>query len=94
LNSSNSNRMVEVARKEGVPAYLVPDETQLDPAWLEGAEAVGVSSGASAPEVLVERLLKRLADLGFDRLETREVTLEDVTFSLPPWLRAEENAVG
>jgi 4-hydroxy-3-methylbut-2-enyl diphosphate reductase len=92
LNSSNSNRMVEVARKEGVPAYLVPDETQLDPAWLEGAQSVGVSSGASAPEVLVDRLLKRLADLGFDKLETREVTQEDVTFSLPPWLRAGADA--
>ena len=90
LNSSNSNRMVEVARKAGVPAYLVPDESQLDPAWLEGASSVGVSSGASAPEVLVDRLLQRLAQLGFDRVETREVTSEAVTFSLPPWLRAEE----
>jgi 4-hydroxy-3-methylbut-2-enyl diphosphate reductase len=94
LNSSNSNRMVEVARTAGTPAYLVPDETQLDPAWLEGAETVGVSSGASAPEVLVDRLLERLADLGYDRVETHEVTTEDVTFSLPPWLRRESQTAG
>lgn len=92
FNSSNSNRMVEVARAAGTPAYLVPDETNLDPAWLEGAETVGVSSGASAPEVLVDRLLTRLCDLGFDEVETHEVTTEDVTFSLPPWLRAQVEA--
>jgi 4-hydroxy-3-methylbut-2-enyl diphosphate reductase len=89
VNSSNSNRLVEVAEVAGTPAYLVPDEGHLDPRWLEGAETVGVSSGASAPEVLVDRLLDRLAGLGYRRVETREVTTEDVTFSLPPWLRAE-----
>jgi 4-hydroxy-3-methylbut-2-en-1-yl diphosphate reductase len=87
VNSSNSNRMVEVAKAAGTPAYLVPDETYLDPSWLEGAQVVGVSSGASAPEVLVERLLGKLAELGYDSVETREITSEDVTFSLPPWLR-------
>jgi 4-hydroxy-3-methylbut-2-en-1-yl diphosphate reductase len=90
VNSSNSNRMVEVARVAGTPAYLVPDETDLDPEWLRGAEVVGVSSGASAPEVLVERLLKKLAELGYDHVETREITSEDVTFSLPPWLRRQD----
>jgi 4-hydroxy-3-methylbut-2-enyl diphosphate reductase len=87
VNSSNSNRMVEVAKAAGTSAYLVPDETYLDPAWLEGVEVVGVSSGASAPEVLVERLLEKLAELGYDTVETKEITSEDVTFSLPPWLR-------
>jgi 4-hydroxy-3-methylbut-2-en-1-yl diphosphate reductase len=87
VNSSNSNRLVEVAEVAGTPAYLVPDETHLDTAWLEGAEVVGVSSGASAPEVLVGRLLARLAELGYEDVETKEVTTEDVTFSLPPWLR-------
>jgi 4-hydroxy-3-methylbut-2-enyl diphosphate reductase len=87
FNSSNSNRMVEVARTAGTPAYLVPDESYLDPAWLTGAETIGVSSGASAPEVLVERLLKALAKFGYETVETKEVTTEDVTFSLPPWLR-------
>ncbi|MBA2313728.1 MAG: 4-hydroxy-3-methylbut-2-enyl diphosphate reductase [Actinobacteria bacterium] len=89
INSSNSNRMVEVAQKAGTRAHLVPDASDLDPSWLEGAETVGVSSGASAPEVLVESLLERLADLGYRQVETKEVTSEDVTFSLPPWLRAE-----
>ena len=92
LNSSNSNRMVEVARSMGTPAHLVPDESYLDPAWLDGVDVVGVSSGASAPEVLVDRLLARLAEVGYDRVETRTVTTEDVTFSLPPWLREEVGA--
>ncbi|MCA1702349.1 MAG: 4-hydroxy-3-methylbut-2-enyl diphosphate reductase [Actinobacteria bacterium] len=87
FNSSNSNRLVEVARVAGTPAYLVPDESHLDPKWLDGVEVVGVSSGASAPEVLVDRLLERLADLGYGKVETKVVTTEDVTFSLPPWLR-------
>ena len=87
INSSNSNRMVEVAKKAGTPAYLVPDAKDLDPGWLEGAETVGVSSGASAPEVLVDRLLERLGGLGYREVELKEVTSEDVTFSLPPWLR-------
>jgi 4-hydroxy-3-methylbut-2-en-1-yl diphosphate reductase len=87
-NSSNSNRMVEVAIKAGTPAYLVPDARDLDPEWLDGADVIGVSSGASAPEVLVEGLLERLATLGYEDVELREVTQEDVTFSLPPWLRA------
>jgi 4-hydroxy-3-methylbut-2-enyl diphosphate reductase len=88
LNSSNSNRMVEVAHKEGVPAYLVPTVSDLDESWIEGAETVGVSSGASAPEVLVRGLVERLGELGFDDIETKEVTTEDITFSLPTWLRA------
>jgi 4-hydroxy-3-methylbut-2-en-1-yl diphosphate reductase len=92
VNSSNSNRMVEVARNGGTPAHLVPDETHLREEWLQGAEVVGVSSGASAPEVLVERLLDRLAALGYTNVETKEVTSEDVTFSLPPWLREGEPA--
>jgi 4-hydroxy-3-methylbut-2-en-1-yl diphosphate reductase len=89
VNSSNSNRMVEVAQAAGTRAYLVPDVGDFKEEWLEGASTVAVSSGASAPEVLVERLLARLAELGYDTVEVKEVTTEDVTFSLPPWLRAE-----
>ena len=89
INSSNSNRMVEVARTMGTAAHLVPDESYLDPKWLDGVETIGVSSGASAPEVLVDRLLEKLAAFGFTDVETKEVTVEDVTFSLPPWLREE-----
>ncbi|MGI8407650.1 MAG: 4-hydroxy-3-methylbut-2-enyl diphosphate reductase, partial [Actinomycetota bacterium] len=90
VNSSNSNRLVEVAEVAGTPAYLVPDESYLDPSWLVDAETVGVSSGASAPEVLVNRLLEKLAALGFANVETKTVTTEDVTFSLPPWLREQQ----
>ncbi|HEX2240398.1 MAG TPA: 4-hydroxy-3-methylbut-2-enyl diphosphate reductase [Actinomycetota bacterium] len=93
LNSSNSNRMVEVARAAGTPAYLVPDESYLEKSWLDDVETVGVSSGASAPEVLVDRLLAKLADFGFDTVEVMEVTTEDVTFSLPPWLRPSASAI-
>ena len=92
VNSSNSNRMVEVAIKAGTPAHLVPDESYLEEAWLEGVETVGVSSGASAPEVLVEGVLTKLAEHGYDTVETKEVTSEDVTFSLPPWLREQAGA--
>lgn len=92
INSSNSNRMVEVARSMGTTAHLVPDESYLDPAWLEGVETIGVSSGASAPEVLVDRLLEKLASFGYSDVEIKEVTVEDVTFSLPPWLREEAAA--
>jgi 4-hydroxy-3-methylbut-2-enyl diphosphate reductase len=92
VNSSNSNRMVEVASKAGTPAHLVPDESHLRDEWLDGAEVVGVSSGASAPEVLVGGLLQRLAELGYRDVETKEVTTEAVTFSLPPWLRNEVGA--
>ena len=92
VNSSNSNRMVEVAIKAGTPAYLVPDESYLNDEWLEEVETVGVSSGASAPEVLVEGLLEKLAEHGYGTVETREVTSEDVTFSLPPWLRDQVGA--
>jgi 4-hydroxy-3-methylbut-2-en-1-yl diphosphate reductase len=93
VNSSNSNRMVEVAIKAGTPAYLVPDESFLEEDWLEGVDTVGVSSGASAPEVLVEGLLAKLADHGYDTVETKEVTSEDVTFSLPPWLREQAGSM-
>jgi 4-hydroxy-3-methylbut-2-enyl diphosphate reductase len=81
-NSSNSNRLVEVARAQGVPSHLVPDAADLDPEWLEGAEVVGVSAGASAPRSLIDGLLERLASLGFDRVEVNEVATEAVRF--PP----------
>ena len=93
VNSSNSNRMVEVSEAAGTRAYLVPDVGDFREEWIEGAETIGVSSGASAPEVLVERLLDKLSLLGYDHVETREVTTEDVTFSLPPWLRNEQSPV-
>jgi 4-hydroxy-3-methylbut-2-enyl diphosphate reductase len=79
-NSSNSNRLVEVARAQGVEAHLVPDAGDLDPAWLEDAAVVGLGAGASAPRSLVDAVLDRLASLGFDRVDVSEVTTETVRF--------------
>jgi 4-hydroxy-3-methylbut-2-enyl diphosphate reductase len=80
-NSSNSNRLAEVARELGTPAHLVDDETEVDPAWLEGAEVVGLTSGASAPEWLVDRMLGWLASLGATRVEEVRLTEERLRFS-------------
>jgi 4-hydroxy-3-methylbut-2-enyl diphosphate reductase len=87
-NSSNSNRLAEVSQEGGTPAYLVDDETEVDPAWLEGAEVVGLTSGASAPERLVNRMLDWLAARGFDRVEQVLTTEESVRFALPAGVRA------
>jgi (E)-4-hydroxy-3-methyl-but-2-enyl pyrophosphate reductase len=93
-NSSNSNRLAEVSRDRGTPAYLVDDETEVDPAWLEGAEVVGLTSGASAPERLMDRMIAWLADRGFDRVEQAMVTEESVRFALPAEIRRTSVAGG
>ncbi|HEX9124363.1 MAG TPA: 4-hydroxy-3-methylbut-2-enyl diphosphate reductase [Actinomycetota bacterium] len=80
-NSSNSNRLAEVAREQGTAAYLVDDESEVDPAWLEGADAVGVTSGASAPEWLVERMIAFLREQGADEVEEVRLTEEHLRFS-------------
>ncbi|HVE92396.1 MAG TPA: 4-hydroxy-3-methylbut-2-enyl diphosphate reductase [Actinomycetota bacterium] len=82
-NSSNSLRMVEVARQQGAKSHLIEDETQLDPAWLEGLDVVGLSSSASAPEWLVERVLDHLKSFGPAEVEEVRVVDEDVRFPLP-----------
>ena len=87
-NSSNSNRLAEVAREHGTPAYLVDDESEVDPAWLRDAGVVGLTSGASAPEHLVAAMLGYLADRGFDRVEEVTVAEEGVRFSLPAGVRS------
>ena len=81
-NSSNSRRLVEVCEKMGVPAYLVDDQSEIRPEWLE-VQTVAVTAGASAPENLVEDLIASLRDRGFDELEEMEVKEEDVRFNLP-----------
>merc|ERR1712000_415321 len=63
-NSSNSNRLRELAERMGTPAYLIDEAAQIDPAWLDGKKAIGVTAGASAPEVLVADVIKRLKALG------------------------------
>jgi 4-hydroxy-3-methylbut-2-en-1-yl diphosphate reductase len=91
-NSSNSNRLVEVSRALGTPAYLIDDETEIDPRWLQGAEVVGVTSGASAPEWLVERVVEHLRGLGAGEVEELQVTEEHMAFGLPRGVRESDEA--
>ncbi len=86
-NSSNSNRLVEVARSLGTPSYLVDDESEILPEWLEGRETVGVTSGASAPEWLVERVVDFLKARGATSIEQLHTVDEQVRFSLPAGVR-------
>jgi 4-hydroxy-3-methylbut-2-en-1-yl diphosphate reductase len=86
--SSNANRLVEVAHDRGADAYLIDDETDLDPAWLEGHETVGLTAGASSPELIVDRVFERLAELGFTERAEVEIAREDVVFRLPADLRS------
>lgn len=85
--SSNSNRLREVAERNGVTSYLVSDETEIDPTWFKDVKAVGITSGASTPEFLVERVINKLKTLSgigpFEVVKTRE----HVTFALPQELR-------
>ncbi|MYM24066.1 4-hydroxy-3-methylbut-2-enyl diphosphate reductase [Duganella sp. FT135W] len=85
-NSSNSNRLREVAEKKGTPAYMVDNATQIDPAWLDGKLRVGVTAGASAPEVLVQAVIDRLKELGVRSVRPLEGVEENVTFPLPKGL--------
>ena len=86
--SSNANRLVEVARTCGADAYLVDDERDVDPAWLGGHETLGLTAGASSPDLLVNRVADRLAELGYAEREEVELTREDVYFRLPAGLRS------
>jgi len=86
-NSSNSNRLAEVARERGKPGYLVDDETEVDEAWLEGVGTLGITSGASAPEELVQRLVEFFRERGTTDVSEFEVVQEDVRFMLPKEIR-------
>ena len=81
--SSNSNRLREVAEKQGVPAYLIEDETYISPALIDGARVVGITSGASTPEVLVKRVIDRLMDMGATEVEELDGVKENIRFALP-----------
>ena len=85
-NSSNSNRLREVAERFGVPAFLVDTAAQLDPVWFEGRRRIGVTAGASAPEVLVEELLSALKAMGAGSVRALEGVTEDVVFPMPKGL--------
>ena len=82
-NSSNSNRLVDVARAASVPAYLIDDETEIEDAWLDGVETVGVTSGASAPERLVHSVCAWFSERGATEVRPHRTVHEDVTFKLP-----------
>jgi 4-hydroxy-3-methylbut-2-enyl diphosphate reductase len=88
-NSSNSNRLVEVARELGTASHLIDNHLQVDEAWLEGVETVGITSGASAPEELVERLVSYFEERGAEEVNELSVIDEDVRFMLPKKIRTE-----
>jgi 4-hydroxy-3-methylbut-2-enyl diphosphate reductase len=87
-NSSNSNRLREVAQHMGVPAYMVDSADQLDPAWIAGRSRVGVTAGASAPEVLVQEVIARLKALGAASVRPLQGVEEHVVFPMPKGLHA------
>lgn len=82
-NSSNSNRLREVAEQFGVPAFLIDNAAQIDPSWLSGRKRIGVTAGASAPEVLVDEVVARLRELGAGSVRMLEGAPENVNFPLP-----------
>src|SRR5690606_14530040 len=84
--SSNSNRLREVAEKLGCEARLIGSAAELDPAWLAGKRRIGVTAGASAPEVLVEQLIARLRELGVGSVRALPGAAEHMTFPLPKGL--------
>jgi 4-hydroxy-3-methylbut-2-enyl diphosphate reductase len=85
-NSSNSNRLREVAQKKGTEAYMVDNAAEINPQWLEGKARIGVTAGASAPEVLVQAVIDRLKDLGARSVRTLEGVEESVSFPMPKGL--------
>jgi 4-hydroxy-3-methylbut-2-enyl diphosphate reductase len=86
-NSSNSQRLVDVARDYGTESHLIDNESQVEESWLQDKRVVGISSGASAPEELVKRLVAFFADRGVDDVSEFEVVREDVRFMLPKRIR-------
>ena len=86
-NSSNSNRLVEVAREHGANSYLIDNETQVQGEWLDGVKTLGITSGASAPEELVQRLVDLFRNAGTADVEEFTVVEEDVRFMLPKTIR-------
>ena len=87
VNSSNSNRLRELAQKQGAVSYLVDGAEHIDPAWLQGVKCTGVTAGASAPEVLVQGVIARLQALGGGAVRELHGEPEDMVFALPKELR-------
>ncbi|TCP91262.1 4-hydroxy-3-methylbut-2-enyl diphosphate reductase [Cricetibacter osteomyelitidis] len=89
-NSSNSNRLAELAFRMGVQSQLIDDASDIEPSWLENVKAIGLTAGASAPEVLVQSVISRLKELGADTIEELEGSKEDTVFEVPRELRIKE----
>ena len=87
VNSSNSNRLRELAERQGVEAYLIDGADEIDPRWVDGRKAVGVTAGASAPDVLVQGVIERLRELGAGRVAELDGEPESMVFALPKALR-------
>lgn len=85
-NSSNSNRLREVAEKKGSSAYMVDNASQIDSSWLEGKNRIGVTAGASAPEILVQEVIERLQNYGVSNVQILDGVEENISFPLPPEL--------
>ena len=86
-NSSNSNRLAELARREGVESYLVDGAHEIDPVWVRGKRHIGLTAGASAPQVLVDGVIARLRELGAADVSELDGEPEDMVFALPKELR-------
>ena len=86
-NSSNSNRLAELARREGVESYLIDGAHEIDPAWVAGKRHIGLTAGASAPQVLVDGVIARLRELGVQGVSELDGDPEDMVFALPKELR-------
>lgn len=93
-NSSNSNRLAELGSRAGVESHLINSAAEIDAAWLEGRGAVGVTAGASAPEVLVAGVVQRLREAGGETAEELDGIVESVTFAIPRTLRRRDGTVG
>jgi 4-hydroxy-3-methylbut-2-enyl diphosphate reductase len=87
-NSSNSNRLREVAQNQGVESYMVDNATHLDPSWVIGKKRIGISAGASAPEVLVKEVIAKLQSLTNAEVNELQGVIENVVFQLPRNLTA------
>jgi len=91
-NSSNSNRLAEVAQAAGARAYLIDDISQIDPTWLDSVESLGITAGASAPEYLVDEVVQFFRAQGVTDIEEIEAVTEEVSFALPPELVRDRDA--
>ncbi len=87
-NSSNSNRLREVAQNQGVEAYMVDNASHLKPEWVVGKQHIGISAGASAPEVLVQEVIAKLQELGAAQVTELQGVVENVVFQLPKNLKS------